>query len=65
MDVGGFKNPKQQREKQAEWDQQVAVSFLLDIDWSIPREIEEVRLLEMHEQKSVSNSKVSVVYPYQ
>lgn len=46
MDVGGFKNPKQQTEKQAEWDQQVAISFLLDIDWDIPREIEEVRQKE-------------------
>ncbi len=46
MDVGGFKNPKQQSEKQAECDQQVAISFLLDIDWDIPREIEEVRQKE-------------------
>jgi len=46
MDSGGYRNPKQQNEKQMDWDQQVNITFLLDIDWNIPREIEEVRQKE-------------------
>ena len=31
---------------QQPWDRQVAISFLLDLDWSIPRDIEKVRVEE-------------------
>jgi uncharacterized protein YydD (DUF2326 family) len=39
----GFSVPTQNSGKQQLWDQQVAVTFLLGLDWSIPRELEQVR----------------------
>ena len=34
--AGGFLSPTQHSEEQRPWDQQVAISFLLGLDWSIP-----------------------------
>ncbi len=39
----GFVSPVQQSGKQQHWDQQVAVSFLLGLDWSIPQAWQTVR----------------------
>jgi uncharacterized protein YydD (DUF2326 family) len=38
-----FVTPQQQSAKQLVWDQQVAVSFLLGLDWTIPRDWQRVR----------------------
>jgi uncharacterized protein YydD (DUF2326 family) len=43
---GGLLAPTQQADKQPPWDQQVAVSYLLGLDASIPRELQEVRTQE-------------------
>jgi len=43
---GGLLAPTQQSNKQQPWDQQVAVSFLLGLDASIPQEFQEVRTQE-------------------
>jgi uncharacterized protein YydD (DUF2326 family) len=43
---GGFVSPTQQSTKQQPWDQQVAVSYLLGLDASIPQEFQEVRMQE-------------------
>ncbi|MFZ2455295.1 MAG: ABC-three component system protein [Candidatus Altiarchaeia archaeon] len=40
---GGFIYPTRQSEDQGLWDQQVAVSYLLGIDWSISQEWQKVR----------------------
>ncbi|PTM39371.1 ABC-three component system protein [Bosea sp. 124] len=43
---GGLLAPTQQADKQPPWDQQVAISYLLGLDSSIPRELQEVRTQE-------------------
>lgn len=43
---GGFVLPTQQSGKQQPWDQQVAVSYLLGLDATIPQEFQEVRTQE-------------------
>jgi uncharacterized protein YydD (DUF2326 family) len=43
---GGFQSPGQQSSKQQPWDQQVAMSFLLGLDASIPQRFQEVRMRE-------------------
>jgi uncharacterized protein YydD (DUF2326 family) len=43
---GGFQAPAQQSSMQQPWDQQVAVSFLLGLDASIPQRFQEVRKRE-------------------
>lgn len=46
VDSGGFMNPTQQSKEQQNWDQQVAISYLIGLDWLIPKELEEVRQKE-------------------
>jgi uncharacterized protein YydD (DUF2326 family) len=41
--AGGFTRPEQQSAKQPAWNQQVAVTFLLGLDWTIPQRFEHVR----------------------
>jgi len=41
--AGGFALPTQQSSKQQPWDQQVALSFLLGLDWTIPQAWQVVR----------------------
>jgi uncharacterized protein YydD (DUF2326 family) len=43
---GGFNRPEKQAEKQAGWDSQVNLSYLLGLDWTIPFELEKVRQRE-------------------
>lgn len=43
---GGFIRPDKQAAKQATWDSQVNLSYLLGLDWTIPFEIEKVRQRE-------------------
>lgn len=43
---GGFVSPEQQSSKQQPWDQQVAVSYLLGLDASVPQQFQEVRTRE-------------------
>lgn len=43
---GGMLSPTQQSNKQQPWDQQVAVSYLLGLDATIPQEFQEVRTQE-------------------
>jgi uncharacterized protein YydD (DUF2326 family) len=41
--AGALVSPMKQSEKQQLWDQQVGLSFLLSLDWTIPRRLQEVR----------------------
>lgn len=41
--AGGFVSPFKQAEMQQPWDKQVAVSFLLGMDWTVPRQWQLVR----------------------
>ncbi len=41
--AGAFVSPYKQAEMQQIWDQQVAISFLLGLDWTIPRDWQFVR----------------------
>ena len=43
---GGFVSPTQQSSMQQPWDQQVAVSYLLGLDASVPQQFQEVRTRE-------------------
>jgi len=43
---GGFIRPDKHAEKQATWDSQVNLSYLLGLDWTIPSDIEKVRQRE-------------------
>ena len=43
---GGFNRPEKHAEKQAGWDSQVNLSYLLGLDWTIPFELEKVRQRE-------------------
>ena len=40
---GGFQQPTQHSEKQQPWDQQVSISYLLGLDWTIPARFQELR----------------------
>lgn len=42
----GFLSPTQQSSKQQGWDQQVAISYLLGLDASVPQQFQEVRTRE-------------------
>ena len=46
----GFLSPNRHAEKQQEGDQQIALSFLLGLDWSIPQQIEHLR----HKEKALT-----------
>jgi len=41
--AGGFASPFKQSAQQQLWDQQVAITFLLGLDWTIPQEWQEIR----------------------
>ena len=43
---GGFVSPTQQSSKQQAWDQQVAISYPLGLDASVPQQFQEVRTRE-------------------
>lgn len=43
---GGFAHPERQAEAQQRWDWQETLSYLLDLDWRIPRDLQQVRLRE-------------------
>lgn len=43
---GGFLRPQASSEKQQPWDTQVALSYLLGLDWSVPSALEGVRQQE-------------------
>lgn len=53
---GGFAEPFKHSTMQQPWDIQVSLSFLLDLDWSIPTEFEKIR----GEQKSINDLKKAV-----
>lgn len=44
--VGGFQSPERQGDKQQPSDWQINLSYLIGLDWRIPRDIEELRLRE-------------------
>ncbi len=46
QEAGAFIEPQRQSEKQELWDQQVAISYLLGIDWTIQRNWQSVRQRE-------------------
>lgn len=50
---GGFAVPFKHSNIQQPWDTQVSLSFLLDLDWSIPAEFEQIR----GKQKSINDLK--------
>jgi uncharacterized protein YydD (DUF2326 family) len=41
--AGGFLDPTRNGEKQQNWDQQVAVSYLLGLDWTVSQGLQELR----------------------
>ena len=41
--AGGFERPERQDTNQQIGDQQIAVSYLLGLDWEVPRQLQEVR----------------------
>lgn len=41
--TGGFIEPVTQSRRQLTWDWQVAISFLLGLDWTIPQQLQQVR----------------------
>ena len=43
---GGFVSPTEQSSKQQPWDQQVAISYLLGLDASVPQQFQEARTRE-------------------
>lgn len=43
---GGFLDPHTNHRHQKVWDQQVCVTYLLGLDWSIPRDMERIRSKE-------------------
>lgn len=53
---GGFLSPFKQSEQQKTWDWQVNLSYLLDLDWTIPFELQRVREKErqLEELKKVA-----------
>lgn len=42
----GFLEPVRQSEDQSKWDQQVALSYLIGLDWTVPQRLEQVRRQE-------------------
>lgn len=44
--AGGFQQPMQHSTMQQAWDQQVAICYLLGLDWSIPGRFQELRVQE-------------------
>lgn len=46
QDSGGFLDPPRHSEKQQNYSQQVALSYVLGLDWSVPQKIEELRQKE-------------------
>jgi uncharacterized protein YydD (DUF2326 family) len=40
---GGFQSPMQHTIQQMPWDQQVSISYLLGLDWTIPSKLQELR----------------------
>jgi uncharacterized protein YydD (DUF2326 family) len=44
--VGGFTSPIRQSAQQQLWDQQVAISYLLGLDWTVPQQWQHVRARE-------------------
>ena len=48
---GGFQQPMQHSGMQQAWDQQVSISYLLGLDWSIPGRFQELRAQEKVEQE--------------
>jgi uncharacterized protein YydD (DUF2326 family) len=44
--ANGFLEPVRQSEEQSKWDQQVALSYLLGLDWTIAQRLEQVRRQE-------------------
>jgi uncharacterized protein YydD (DUF2326 family) len=43
---GAFNKPHEIHAQQRVWDQQVAVTYLLGLDWTIPRDMEKIRVKE-------------------
>lgn len=41
--AGGFLEPTRNAEKQQNWDQQVSISYLLGLDWTISQDLQELR----------------------
>ena len=46
QESGGFQTPTLQSSKQLLWDQQVAVTYLLGLDWTIPSQFQALRAKE-------------------
>ena len=46
QESGGFQNPVQNAAMQQLWDRQVAVSYLIGLDWTIPGRFQELRARE-------------------
>jgi len=44
--AGGIVSPERNAKDQQVWNQQVSMSYFLDVDWTIPKEFQEVRQLE-------------------
>jgi uncharacterized protein YydD (DUF2326 family) len=44
--VGGFTSPIRQAAQQQLWDQQVAISYLLGLDWTVPQRWQHIRARE-------------------
>ena len=55
QEVGGFQQHKQYTNKQQNWNQQVAISYLLGLDWHIPKDIQ----LLKDEEKKVKSLKIA------
>ena len=53
----GFSDPTSQSSKQQEWDKQVAISFLIGLDWRIPQSIETNRIATRDAKSTLSRSK--------
>lgn len=41
--VGGFFSPMRQSAQQQLWDQQIAISYLLGLDWTVPQQWQQIR----------------------
>lgn len=41
--AGGFRSPMKQSDKQQKGDEQVALTFLLGLDWTIPQQLQQTR----------------------
>ncbi|HVB25783.1 MAG TPA: ABC-three component system protein [Ktedonobacteraceae bacterium] len=54
--AGGFISPVKQAAQQQTWDQQVAISYLLGLDWTIPQQWQQIR----EKEKSLKELKKAV-----